>query len=83
MDLQTVSSTISSSNQIALPSLVRKRLGLKPGKKILWTITDEEIKVESLPSNWGKYMRGLGKEVWQKENVEKYINELRKDRCET
>jgi len=80
--LQSVSSKISVANQVALPSLVRKHLNLKPGRKILWTISGDSVKVESLPNNWGKYMRGLGKDIWKGENIENYIRELRKDRNE-
>lgn len=75
-------STVSVSNQTAIPSLIRKILGLKPGDRLLWKIDKAEkiVKLKPLPRLWGTYMRGLGKEVWEGIDVEKYIKEGRKDR---
>lgn len=82
MQTQTVTTTVSSANQSAIPSGVRKTLGLKPGDKLFWQIEPKkkEVKVKAAPKKWGDYMQGLGKEVWKGIDTDKYLKESRKDR---
>ncbi|OGM27063.1 hypothetical protein A3D00_05685 [Candidatus Woesebacteria bacterium RIFCSPHIGHO2_02_FULL_38_9] len=82
MNLQTVSTTISGANQTAVPSLVRKLLDLNSGDRLIWKVEPEKksVNIKVVPRNLGDYMSGLGKDVWEKIDVEKYIKESRKDR---
>ena len=82
MNLQTVISTISEANQTAVPSLIRKKLDLEPGDKLLWELESgsKSVKLTPAPKQWGKYMRGLGKQVWKNTDTESYIHKLRQDR---
>lgn len=82
MNSQTISTTISIANQTAVPSLIRRQLGLKPGDHLLWEIDppNAAVKVKPAPRLWGKYMRGLGKNVWAGTDTAKYIKSLRKER---
>ena len=82
LQLQTVSSTLSKSNQFAAPALLRKLLEIEAGDKILWNIdpVKKTAQVKPAPKDWGIYMRGLGKHLWKDVDVEEYIKEGRKDR---
>lgn len=82
MDSQIISTTISIVNQTAIPSLVRKKLELKPGDKLLWEVFpgSEKVVIKPSPRLWGTYMRGLGKNVWSNISPNRYIKQLRKDR---
>jgi AbrB family looped-hinge helix DNA binding protein len=46
--MESNSSKISSQNQITLPTDVRKKLGVKPGDKIVFIEEDDKIVVRSL-----------------------------------
>lgn len=76
----TTLTTISGANQTAVPSLVRKTLNVKQGDKLVWQIerTSKTVLVKEAPKDWGSYLLGSGKGVYP--NVEKYINDSRKDR---
>ena len=82
MNSQIISTTLSIANQTAVPSSVRKMLDLKPGDKLLWEMETERklIKIKPAPKKWGKYMRGLGKNIWIDTDTDKYIKDLRRDR---
>lgn len=82
MEIQTVSSTISKSNQLAVPSLLRKTLNIKAGDKVIWNIdpVSKTAKIKAAPKDWGEYLSGLGRHVWKGVDVEKFISEGREDR---
>lgn len=82
MNSQIISTTLSIANQTAVPSLVREMLNLRPGDKLLWEMEKEKklIKITPAPKKWGKYMRGLGKNIWIDTDTDKYIKVLRRDR---
>lgn len=73
--MQTVK--ISSKNQIVVPTVIRKNLGLTQGSKlVIYQIDQTRAIISKLPKK-GSYvdsMVGLGKEVWDKlGGVDKYI----------
>ena len=82
MDLQVVGSKISKSGQLPMLSSLKKALGLKNNDRVIWNIdpVTKTAKLKPAPKDWGKYMSGLGKHVWEGVDVEKYIKEGRKDR---
>ena len=75
----TYTLTLSSQGQVVIPSDARKKLGLKPGSKLIMTIQNKGIVpkaiLESQPDNWVKKTAGLGKGLWGK--GEKYTDEER------
>jgi len=80
MDTQispTTISTVSSANQTALPSLVRKSLKVKSGDKLMWEIDHKtgKVNVKAAPRDLVAYLHGSGKGVYG--NVDNYIKELR------
>ncbi len=65
---------LSEKHQIVVPKEVRKQLGLKPGQELLVTYDRDGAYVMPKPHDWGTYMRGLGKEMWENlGGAEKYI----------
>jgi AbrB family looped-hinge helix DNA binding protein len=46
--MESVSSKVSSQNQITLPGDVRKKLGVKPGDKVVFIEEDDRIVIKSL-----------------------------------
>ena len=82
LQLQTTSSTLSKSNQFAAPVLLRKLLDIEAGDKILWSINpvNKTAQVKAIPRDWGEYLSGLGKHLWENVDVDRYIAEGRQGR---
>ncbi len=81
--MQQIQSTLSTKYQTVIPSQVRKVLKLKAGDKIMWRVITNTVQplvlAEPLTKNWASYTRGLGKNIWQKINIETYIQNLRQE----
>ncbi|MGO1470793.1 MAG: hypothetical protein ACTHW2_12280 [Tissierella sp.] len=71
-------SKLNEDSSIKIPEHILKKAGLKPGAEMIW-VNDENgyIILMEKPDNFAKAMRGLGKEVWDKVNLDKYIEEER------
>ncbi|MEN8253684.1 MAG: AbrB/MazE/SpoVT family DNA-binding domain-containing protein [Patescibacteria group bacterium] len=73
--------TMSSQGQLTIPRSMRKILDLEPGQKILAWIQKKsqsnELVITKKPKNWTQHMAGLGKEIWQDIDVDKYIRKER------
>lgn len=65
---------------MVIPSEARKKLGLKPGSKLLMSVEDKGITpkavLEPQPESWVKMVSGLGRGIWG--NGEDYIEKERK-----
>ena len=79
MDPATLT-TISEANQTAVPSLVRKTLNVKQGDKLVWQVdkSSRTVVLKEAPKDWGTYLLGAGKGVYG--DVQKYMDDLRRDR---
>jgi len=79
--MQQIQSTLSSRYQTVVPADVRKVLRLEAGDKILWRLvrTGGAVKAvaEPRPKSWAAYSLGLGKAIWEKTNIDQYIQQLR------
>lgn len=82
MDSQMISSTVSEANQTAVPALVRRLLEIKSGDRLIWRteINESIVKVKRAPREWGKYMKGLGGNLWRDSKANKYLSDIRADR---
>lgn len=72
--------TLSSQNQVVIPTLIRKTLEIKPGSKLLITVPAKKngMSVAIIipqPDSWVNLVSGLGKNIWGK--GEKYIQKER------
>ena len=68
---------VSSRNQIALPSAVRKQLNIQAGDRLLVDVQGDVIVLLPEPENYVTYMAGLHKEVWRDVDPAIYLNEER------
>lgn len=71
---------LSAKNQIVIPKEAREYVHLKPGDKLLMTIsTAGHLLLWKRPRNYTEYMGGLGKELWLKTNIGGYIKKIRRE----
>lgn len=68
---------VSSKNQTAVPSGIRKKLGIKPGDQPLVEVQDNMILLLPEPKDWVASTRGLGQEVWEGIDPVEYVREER------
>ncbi len=68
---------VSSRNQIALPSEARKKLGIKPGDRLLVDVQDGVLVLIPQPEDYVAAMAGLHREVWEGVDTDAYIDEER------
>ncbi len=70
---------LSSQGQVVIPSRARKKLGLKPGSKLLLSVENKgtvpKAILELEPESWVKKVTGLGRGVWGR--GEEYIDKER------
>ena len=68
---------VSSRNQIALPSEARKKLGIRPGDRLLVEVQDGVLMLIPQPDDYVAAMAGLHREVWEGVDANAYLNEER------
>ena len=64
---------VSRKNQIAVPSEVRKKLGIQAGDVLTVDIRDGEIVLRKDEKGWAERMAGLHKEIWEGIDPLEYI----------
>ena len=75
----SVISKLNEDSSIKIPEYILKKSGLKPGAEIIWLYDEQgQILLMEKPKDFAKAMKGLGKEVSNKTDVDKYIEEERK-----
>lgn len=62
--------TLSSKNQIVIPREARKRLGIKPGDKLLIVPHGNTIIVLAKPESYPEVILGLGKGLYPENYLE-------------
>jgi bifunctional DNA-binding transcriptional regulator/antitoxin component of YhaV-PrlF toxin-antitoxin module len=83
MNLQiTQTTTISSANQLPVPSQIRKAAQLKTGDKMSWSynLSTGKIELLPLPQKWGTYLYGIGRDLSDGTDATERVKQLRKDR---
>lgn len=75
--MQLVSSKLSSKNQVVVPVLARKALGVRPGDKLTWRIKSDKVELVTRAGKWTDYTAGLGKKAWAGVEATEYISQLR------
>jgi hypothetical protein len=62
-----------------IPKEIIESAGLKPGIEIIWMFDEDtrQILLMEKPENFAKALRGMGKEMWEKVEVNEYIQEER------
>lgn len=68
---------VSKRNQIAVPSEVRRRLGIESGDRLLVDVQDRMAILIPEPRDYARAMAGLHREVWQGIDTSAYLREER------
>lgn len=79
--MESATLTVSSQYQITIPKKLREALGIKPGQKLLaWIqrwVKGKALTLTPKPKSLADYTLGLGKEIWDKVDVDEYIQKER------
>lgn len=71
-------SRLNEDSSINIPEYILKKSGLKPGAEIIWLYDERgQILLMEKPDDFAKAMKGLGKEIWNETDTDKYIEEER------
>ena len=71
---------LSSKNQIVIPKEAREYVQLKPGDRLLLTVSAAgHLLLWKRPKNYTKHMEGLGSKTWNNLNIDEYVKKLRKE----
>ncbi|HKI11081.1 MAG TPA: AbrB/MazE/SpoVT family DNA-binding domain-containing protein [Candidatus Acidoferrum sp.] len=63
--------TLSSKNQIVIPREARKRMGLKPGDKLLVVMKGEDMIVLRKPKSYRTAITGIGRGLYSTDYLKK------------
>ncbi len=55
---------LSKRNQMVLPKIARKALGVEPGGRVLVVVQGQCVHLLPEPENWTDYVYGLGEDMW-------------------
>ncbi len=64
---------VSSRNQIAVPSAVRRQLGIKSGDRLLVEVRDGYAILMPEPAHYSEHLRGLHADVWAGVEPQAYV----------
>jgi AbrB family looped-hinge helix DNA binding protein len=67
--------TLSSKNQIVIPSEARKALKVKPGDKLIVTVAYDKIIILQKPESWSAAIRNLPPTNYPPDYLEKERND--------
>ena len=62
--MQTVTLTLGKKAQVVIPKKAREAIGLKIGSKATLMYENGRGIILGDPKNYGRLLRGLGKEIW-------------------
>ncbi len=68
---------VSRRYQIAVPAVVRQRLNIQGGDRLLVDVQDGMIILLPQPENYTQHLAGLHHEIWEGIDPQKYIDEER------
>ena len=68
---KAIEATLSSKNQIVIPEGGREALGLKPGDKLVISVTGRKILVLEKPKSFSKAIEGLARGVYPPDYLKK------------
>ena len=62
--MNTVVVKLSKRNQMVLPKIARKALGVEPGGRVVVIVEAQYVRLLPEPENWTDYIYGLGEDMW-------------------
>ena len=72
--MSTTSVQVSAKFQISIPQIVRRKLNIKKGDRLLVDVQDGVIVLIPEPKRYADYLQGLHGEIWKGIDVQKYLN---------
>lgn len=72
--MSTTSVKVSAKFQISIPQIVRRKLNIKMGDRLLVDVQDGVIVLIPEPKRYADYLQGLHGEIWKGIDVQKYLN---------
>lgn len=69
--------TLSSKHQITVPKLVRERLGLRQGQKVVIEIGSRNFAVLKPVESAARHYEGLGAETWRRLGGARFVKRER------
>lgn len=64
--MRIASARVTSKGQITIPVAVRRRLGLRPGDRVHFSLEDDRAVLRAVPESWTEFTRGLGADLWRR-----------------
>ena len=68
---------VSKKHQIAVPSVVRKQLGIKSGDELLVELRAGYAVLLPEPQDSSRRLRGLHREIWEGVEPQEYVHQER------
>lgn len=68
---------VSQKFQIAVPSEVRRKLGIRAGDTLIIDVRGEHAVLLREPEDWAEKFHGLHREVWTDVDIDEYIRDER------
>lgn len=68
---------VSRKFQIAVPSEIRKKLGIRAGDTLLLDVQGEHATLIREPDDWAEKLIGLHRHVWEGIDVDEYLRHER------
>lgn len=68
---------VSSKNQIAVPSEVRRKLGIKSGDRLLVDIRGDHVVLMPEPKDYSERLYGLHREIWEGVEPQEFVRQER------
>ena len=56
--------TLTSKSQLTIPAAIRRRLGVRPGDRVVLAMEGNRAFLVPLHGSFTDHMEGLGREVW-------------------
>jgi antitoxin PrlF len=76
----TVRVKVSKTHEIAVPSAVRKQLGIKSGDELLVEVRAGYVVLLPEPQVSSQRLRGLHREIWEGVEPQEYVRQEREAR---
>lgn len=68
---------VSRKNQIAVPSEVRRKLGIRPGDRLQVEVEEGKMVLRPEADDWVDRLASIAPEIWEGVDAQEYVNELR------
>ncbi len=68
---------LGAKNRVVIPKAVREALQVKTGDVLLFVVEGETVILRARPASFTAALRGLHKEVWEGEDIDRWLTDER------